>query len=561
MFGSYILNRQRITGKLNEYTPAVVVIETLKAQAICLNKTINTLEENIKEISRINDYRIITIKEPLGEKELRYLASFVNYDCKTWTKTSLKNAYDHMMNFDIKNIKNIIYGQKTYDNTDVYNNCMLYAVCNSYNIETRWNMNTKQMLESIEKLSLTFSSLQEQLNSFASKCSKSQIINLFNFIKSNKDEKSVIIQDINTVVTPVSLSPILDICPTKIKESLDRYKNTSYLLSRVNPVSHYDAIILTALLYNVNIIESSVPFEEFKQLRKAKDPKFYSPVDKTFSDRYMKNSMWYDLTLHWEPKLNNIYDTEGLKKLCMYEGFTVDDFRGYGFDSLLQISRISQNVFFGKNVYGSETCTPILLEELNELDNSECITLGNLETKELSTFSLEELIQHFTNYKEYKHPLKLNEVLDSRIVNKIKVYATNIKNGKLLKVIDDVEKWKSYSNEFTDKLREQYVQYKDINIILYKILECGMYMRGWKACSDAYPMAAKNTNHLENVQYQIEQNVHMSIDTVFSSLLLYDEKTKNILSTLPLMKYTVNEKTNERFFIITPDPEDGKSVL
>jgi hypothetical protein len=27
------------------------------------------------------------------------------------------------------------------------------------------------------------------------------------------------------------------------------------------------------------------------------------------------------------------------------------------------------------------------------------------------------------------------------------------------------------------------------------------------------------------------------------------------------MKYTVNEKTNERHFIITPDPEDGKSIL
>ena len=72
MFGSYILNRQCITGKLNEYTPSCIVIETLKSHAICVSKTINSLEENIKEINRIEQYRTITIKEPISEKELRY---------------------------------------------------------------------------------------------------------------------------------------------------------------------------------------------------------------------------------------------------------------------------------------------------------------------------------------------------------------------------------------------------------------------------------------------------------------------------------------------------------
>jgi len=561
MFGSYILNRQRITGKLNEHTPSAVVIETLKAQAICISKTINTLEENIKEIERINGYRILTLKEPLSDKDLRYLASFVNYDCKTWTKTSLINAYEHMMNFDVKKITHIVYGQKTYDNIEVYNNCMLYSVCREYNIDTKWNMTTIEMLNSIEKMTLTLSSLQEQLNSFVCKASKNQIINLINSVIRSQNNKQDNIDEINSNITPTSVPPILDICPIKINESLDRYKNTSYLLSRVNPLSHYDAIILSALTYNINITESSFPFEEFKQIRKAKDIKFYSPVDKTFRERYTKNSMWYDLTIHWEPKLNNIYDMEGLKKLCIYEGFTVDDFRGYRFDSLLQISRISQNIFFGKNVYTDEEYTPILLEDIKDLDNSQCITLGNLETKDLTTFSLNELINHFSNFKEYKHPLKLNEVLDSRIVSKLKVYATNVKNEKLLKVIDEVEKWKSYSNEFTDKLRDEYIKNKDITVILYKILECGMYMRGWKVCSDTYPLASKSTNHDEGIQYQIEQNVHSSIDEVFNTLLLYDDSVKNIVNILPLMKYTVNEKTNERHFIITPDPEDGKSIL
>ena len=561
MFRSYILDRQRITGKLNEFTPANVVIEILKAHAVCLSKKINSLEENIKEISRINEYRILTIKEPFSEKDLRYLASFVNYDCKTWTKSSLLKAYEHMMSFDTTIITNIFYGQKTYENTESYNNCMLYAVCKKYNITTRWNMSSSQMLTAIENLSLTLSSLQEQLNGYIQKVSKSQLVNLLNLIDINSTNDIVNTDDNKKINTPSSLPPIIELSTSHLNESLERYKSTSYILSRINPVSHYDSIILAALLYNVNITESSVPFDEFNRIKKVKEIKYYTPIDENFRNRFLKNPMWYDLTLHWEPKLNNIYDTEGLKKLCIHEGFTAEDFRGYGFDSLLQISRISLNIFFGKNVYTDEDFTPILLHDIKDLENTQCITLGNLETKELTTFSLDELTNHFNNYKEYKNPLKLNEVLDSRIVNKLKLFAINVKNDNLVKAIESVELWKSYSNEFTDKLRDQYVKNKDISNILYRILECGMYMRGWKVCSDIYPLSSISTNHNENVQYQIELNVHKSIDEVLEHIKLYNNEVQKIVTTLPLIKYTVNEKTGERNYIVTPDPEDGNSIF
>jgi len=561
MFRSYILDRQRITGKLCEFTPANVVVEILKAHAICLSKKINSLEENIKEINKIKEYRILTIKEPLSEKDFRYLASFVNYDCKTWTKTSLLKAYDHMTTFDNSIIKNIVYGQKTYESIESYNNCMLYSVCKKYSIDTRWNMTHTQMLTAIENMGLTLTSLQEQLNGYIQKASKHQLINLLNLTDIYSTNTIVNIEDNKKVSTPISLPPVIELSTSNLNESLERYKSSSYILSRINPVSHYDAIILSALLYNVNITESSVPFEEFNRIKKVKEIKYYTPIDETFRKRFLKNPMWYDLTLHWEPKLNNIYDTEGLKKLCIHEGFTIEDFRGFGFDSLLQISRISMNIFFGKNVYSEEDFTPILLHDIKDLENTQCITLGNLETKELTTIALDELTNHFNNYKEYKNPLKLNEVLDTRIVNKLKLFAINVKNDSLVKAIESVELWKSYSNEFTDKLREQYVKDKNILNILYKILECGMYMRGWKVCNDTYPMSSTSTNHTENVQYQIELNVHKSIDDVIELIKLFDAEVQKVINTLPLIKYTVNEKTGERHYIITPDPDDGNSII
>jgi hypothetical protein len=422
-------------------------------------------------------------------------------------------------------------------------------------------MTSKQMLNSIKNLTMSLSSLQEQLNGFISKVSKYQLVNLLNSIDLNNTNK---IQDkdvIENIKTPTTLPPILELNVNNLTESLERYKNTSYILSRVNPTSHYDAIILSALIYNINILESKVPFDEFLQIKRVKDLKYYTPVDETFRKRFLINPIWYDLTMHWEPSLNSIYDVEGLKKLCIYEGFTIADFRGYSFESLLQISRISLNVFFGKNVYTDEEMTPILLHDLKDLSNTECITLGNLETKELTTFSLEELTNHFRNYKEYKNPLKLDEVLDSRIVSKLKLYAINMKNERMVQAIEEVENWKSYSNEFTERLRECYYKDKSIADILYKILECGMYMRGWKVSSDIYPLASLSTNHTENLQYQIEVNVHNSIDVVFNFIKTYNSEVQKIFEILPLVKYTVNEKTGERNFIASPDPEDGKSIF
>lgn len=466
-----------------------------------------------------------------------------------------------MMSFDPKKISNIIYGQKTYENTETYNDCMLYSVCREYNIDTKWNMTSTQMMTSIQNLSMSLSSLQEQLNGFISKVSKYQLVNLLNLLDINKTDKAIEKKAVENAKTPTTLPPILELNVNNLTESLERYKNTSYILSRVNPTSHYDAIILSALIYNVNIIESSVPFDEFLQIKRVKDLKYYTPVDETFRKRFLKNPIWYDLTMHWEPSLNSIYDVDGLKKLCIYEGFTVEDFRGYSFESLLQISRISLNVFFGKNVYSDEEMTPLLLQDLKDLSNTECITLGNLETKELTTFALDELAIHFKNYKEYKNPLKLEEVLDGRIVNKLKLYAINMKNDRVVQAIEEVENWKSYSNEFTERLRDCYYKDKNIADILYKILECGMYMRGWKVSSDTYPLSSISTNHTENLQYQIEINVHNSIDILFDFTKTYNSEVQKIFEVLPLVKYTVQEKTGERNFIASPDPEDGKSIF
>ena len=104
MSKEYILNRIKLTGKLSEKTPHYVVTEIIRAHNICIAKPINSIEELLRDIKLIESYRCVTIKEPFSQRDLRLLASYINIDCNSWTKSSLLSSYEHMHNFDKKNL-------------------------------------------------------------------------------------------------------------------------------------------------------------------------------------------------------------------------------------------------------------------------------------------------------------------------------------------------------------------------------------------------------------------------------------------------------------------------
>jgi hypothetical protein len=567
----YVLNRIKITGKLNERTPGCVVKEIIRAHNICIVKDITNIEELLKDIKVIESYRCLTIREPLTTRDLRILATYINIDYNSWTKSALLSAYKHMHDFDYgKDLStiNLYYEQKTYDSIESFNACMLYKLCLKNNIETNWNMKPENMCFLLKQYRLSLSNLREQLTTCIENMNKSSIINLLNNVMElNKDK-----ENINTIITspkktPIEnekIPPILNIDSSELQKSLNKHKNSAYILTQINPKTHYDAIVLAALLYNLNLTESSNPLSEYMKIKEVKDISFYKPVDLAFRKRYIVNPDWYNLSLHWEPMLSFIYEDSSLKKLCSYEGFTQEDFRAYGFDALLQISRISFNVFLGKNVYGTEEYSAINLEELKELHNYECITMGNVETKDLTTYTFDEIATHFRINKIFTNPMKQNEILEPRIIRKISLYANKLNHSSILEAIEIVEKWKSFSTEHTDKLRSIFKHSYQIVDIFYKIIDTGMYMRGWKITNDKYPLnetftVPKGDIKPEDIAHKIETNVFDSINEIFDRLEKYKDEEKKVLNELPLMKMTINGGNIS--YIVSPDPDDGSSIF
>jgi hypothetical protein len=203
------------------------------------------------------------------------------------------------------------------------------------------------------------------------------------------------------------------------------------------------------------------------------------------------------------------------------------------------------------------------MDTISDLSNTECITIGIInEPSSLKTFSFQELCDLFMNFKNYINPENSKEAFPSRIVNKIHHYASAYGIMNLTKAISVVEKWKQYSNEFSENLRSIYSKNTKVTDYLYKILEAGMYMRGWKVISDKYPIKEEETKLMNSeLQFEIEKQVHSSIQEIQTYIESenLNEEEKKVLKELPLMKFS--HEGDNKIFVLTPDPDDGDSML
>ena len=568
-----ILNRLDITGILDEKTPYCVIQEIKKAHnipSVSFNELNAKFSQVYSELAKINSYRPATLLGSL-DSNLRYIATFVNPECKTWTKRSLLQAYEHLLHFPKENfevLKSITYSQKDIDNIDGFNSCMLYCLCKKYGIETHWKMKPQHMANLLQKLTIDTVKLRTNLIPLIENLNKSQLINIYALLDQNtKKNIPLVLPDKDSKISMNSNSniPMVYLDNEKLIQYHKNFNDHNYLLLNLHPKNHFEAIVLSAMIYNVNITESRFPLLEFEELNEVKNIELYVPVDSIFRKRYLHNKSWYNLNINYCPQLSFIYNQKDLLRFCTEEGYSPDDFRNYDPVNLLHMSRISFNVYPGKNVYNLEQIhTPINLDEISELPNNDCFTFGIMsEPSTLKTFSIQEFCDLLNATKNYTNPSNDKETLSTKVVSKLKHLTNQLNHINLIKSIGIVEKWKQYSNEFSERLRNLYKSnQQNIEYFLKKLLESAMYMRGWKVVTESFPMS-EDQSKLSNsdLQFKIEEHVFSAIkdikEWVQSETISKDEK--DLFSVLPLMKFSHEGKT--KIFVLTPDPDDGASIL
>ena len=209
-----------------------------------------------------------------------------------------------------------------------------------------------------------------------------------------------------------------------------------------------------------------------------------------------------------------------------------------------------QNFYHGfqKNICNTET--PIYLETVSELNNSEIICFGVLYSK-LYAFTYTELIDSFNN--NYNFKLTDNIEPDSECINKLHEYCVKSTNLILKNLELAINNVKMYQSSKGIKMLQFYNYYKNsenkklILQILTQILYFGMYMRGWDGKSE-FPIKIALADDLDFV------NTNVSNSLIKLEEYLYTLKSDAIyIKDFPLLKY------NNGFYF-TNNKSDGLTL-
>jgi hypothetical protein len=262
-------------------------------------------------------------------------------------------------------------------------------------------------------------------------------------------------------------------------------------------------------------------------------------------------------------------------------------------------TRINETFYLGCHPNVNNNVTPIELDNIDEddVDINCLISYGSIEYEKLTVYKTSELSAHFNANKNFTNPLNPQENFSSDAIKKLKHICKNIvetndrkilenkrkeykisgntvlskmmtsKNPafaiiqsnsresnnfqdspqktefrSLLLAIENVEKETILLSFQAEELRKIYKnsdskQNKIIKDVLIKLLEMGMYMRGWKVSCDTFPIeSVKTVTPLER-QNEVNDYTNHSIHIFKESLDLLPDLIKSKIKLLPLVCY------------------------
>ena len=240
--------------------------------------------------------------------------------------------------------------------------------------------------------------------------------------------------------------------------------------------------------------------------------------------------------------------------------------------------------------------TPIELENVDdkEVDINCLITYGSIECEELTVYKTSELRDYFNNNKNFSDPMKPNENFTPRSIRKLKNICENItgtgevKNAKdhnygiagtllkslivypkvvsnhslksfqitefklLLESIINVEKEQYTLNAQAEKLLKIYKNSttpmkNSIKSTLNKLLDIGMYMRGWKVSCDekTLPLKSERTATPPGRENEVIDLVNHSIHLFRESFSELGNDIESLIKNLTLVRYQITNNTIE----------------
>jgi hypothetical protein len=549
-----------ITGKLNPSMPYIVLRELAFELGIIVS--VDKLREDVKYWAKI--FKKLTKLEPFTivnyQQDKETIVNIVNPTC-SWDLDSLKKALEHMIFFCFtlanKDFQEIEYvGIQSYENICSYNSCMLYSICRENNIFTPLDSSYDDLKILVEEFYKIKNSEQEE--------------DLFSISEKSKTyESSILEQDMSSVDLQLDLSPILPNSPKQVIQNyFDLYSETENLKSEANllsdlnyvykfvePVNDIQAIVIGSLLFSKDFSKFQNPLREFKRwklnLETSQNELLLKLVEKI-------NPLFNDLNLYFNPYLpKNAYQNSILDHHISLFSFPMFEYENASSYEILQELHLEENFHIGylPNILNSET--PVLLEQIDTLENGDIVCFG-VKEECLQATTWKELKDIFTNMNMFINPFEKKRVFTKNqierlskigrwilhnihfsIHHKFKYLFENYSNSTIkdisdcLDVMDQIKFFHEGNFSFLESLMIEFnnkskPEKEEVIFGIHKLFEITMYMRGWNGISENYP--------IQNAPYPNDQNAQEK--RILENIFILDEinhKTNNFIYKLPLM--------------------------
>jgi hypothetical protein len=389
-------------------------------------------------------------------------------------------------------------------------------------------------------------------------------------VRNNKKEKKL--QNIN----------YKNISSEDLGSVFNNFMNYNYYLNLLEPTTHEESIVLGALIYGINLTECSNPHIEFNTLKNnsmcGTIQNTYIPMyDEIFKSKYLNNPKFFDVRYIWEPKLKDIYTEDNLINFIKSEGYSMID-SNVKYENLLYEIRCVPTFYLGKYPDCKEKQTKIYYETIDDIDNDLLISYGIIENKEFVIFTVNELTDYFKNSKTFTNPCNNKDIFSEISILKLKKICSQFLNGKI-KILTNIDiQYKKFNEsieevqKFNDSIFEQCKKFrtfyifeneknkKIIDDLLNKILEIGLYMRGWKLSgNNEYPLNKYKTVYELDKQVIVELNTTKSIIEFEELLNSIPKEIFDLFICLPIL--CVNIKDKDYTFKISTNSDMGLTIV
>lgn len=559
----FSLDLRKIIGDITINTPKCVIHAVTRYSHISYNPEHLVLQKYIDKINIKLNEEIFPMSDDIDNKKIE---TFISCEHDAWSDENRKIALEHLYSFFLCNelpdkLSKFSFGNKTNAYPLRFNECILYRLCLFYKIETNLNMTIEMMASSLNILMMGTERIRQQIINAINTASPTALITLYNS-NLTLNEHDPLIKS-SPKVDYLKLLPSHNYTVENCERIVNNLNNLQYLLSKHVPIDRFEAIVITALRFGVNISESLDPIIQFKHIvAQSSDGKTslrYNPLNDTnFSEKYLKNPIFYDVKKTWCKLLSPIYKDGTLCEFVQNEGYTITSNPG----NILASTRNKINIYFGINPYCKKDKTIINLDNVIDIDRDLIVSIGVLNKPEtLYHTTFDELNDWFTE-RNILQDITTFDIFDKEVINKLTMKLNSLLSDNIYikksanRLLQTIKNITLMSSVLTEKTVEMTIYARSDEGISLKsffndIIEAALYMRGWKIEeSEELPLKSKYTNYPLKFQTLIDYNVSIALFKIHENFKKLPKISQYYLKTLNIIKLNKlnNSNTNINLF-------------